>query len=194
MKHVNRTMKTNIKIFIFSVFLVGGLIGYAQSNEKNSLRNPISQYYLTDLNLRHVAKLIVEDSIQPMDNNVTFSILDSVTKGNLETRNYFAKAFDVIIIKSDGALSEVIGVYCMKSIYNHPNELLNWLSTGKMESTHESIAGYIAYELVMSDEPEKEKENLINRIKLDAVNSSTKVNSEKFIALIEEKFEQLIDE
>lgn len=187
-------MATSIKIFIFSIFFLGGLNVYAQSNEKDSLKNPISQYYLADLNLRDVATLIAEDSVQPMDNIVTFSILDSVTEGNPATRNYFAKAFDVIIIKSDGALSEVIGLYCIKSIYNHPNELLNWLSTGKMESTHESIAGYIAYELVMSDELEKEKENLINRIKLDAVNSSTKVNSEKFIALIEEKFEQLIDE
>ena len=100
-------MKTSIKIFILNVFLFGWLIGYGQSNEKDSLRNPISQYYLTDLNLRNVAKLIVEDSIQPLDNDVTFSILDSVTEGNLETRNYFAKAFDVKFAGKDGKLDYV---------------------------------------------------------------------------------------
>lgn len=176
------------------IFLFGGLVVYGQTHEKDSLRNPFSEYYLTDLNLREVAHLIVTDSIQPLDNIVTFNILDSIAEGNQSTRNYFSDAFDVIILKSDGALSEVIGQYCIKSIYNNPNELLYWLKIGKMESSPESIIGYITYELVMSNEPEKEKEDLIKRIKHDAKNSSTIEYSEKFTVLIEEEFKRQLNE
>lgn len=156
---------------------------------EDSLRNPYSEYYLNDLNLRKVAQLIIQDSVQPIDNKVTFSILDSVTRGNFETRNYFSKAFDIIIIKSDGALSEVIGSYCIKSIYNNPNELLGWLSSGKFESSTESIASYIAYELVMGEKPEKEKEELIKKINADALNTSHYTYSKKFIVQINNAFE-----
>lgn len=86
---------------------------------EDSLRNPYTEYYLSDLDLRTIAQLIVQDSVQPTDNKVTFSILDSATSGKTETRTYYSKAFDKIILKSDGALSEVIGIYCIKSINNN---------------------------------------------------------------------------
>ena len=187
-------MIKSTQILLISSFLFGGLCVHAQTIEKDSLRNPYSQYYLTDLELREVAQLIVEDSIHPTDNNVTFSIMDSIVSGNLESRNYFSTAFDVIVIKSDGALSEVIGQYCINSIYRNPNELLNWLSIGKLESTPESIVGYITYELVMANAPKKEKEGLINKIMDDAKNSSFKEYTNKFIALIEDEFERQINE
>lgn len=182
------------KILLILTFIFGGIIVYGQSREKDSLRNPFSQYFLTDIELREVAQLIVKDSIQPSDNNITFSILDSIVNGNQETRNYYEDAFDLIIIKSDGALSEVIGQYCINSIYKNANELLNWLSNGKMESTPETIAGYIAYELVMSEEPEKEKQNLIMRLKHDAKNTSIIQYSNKFINLIEDAFKHRLEE
>lgn len=94
-------MMKSPKILLVFIILFGKIGVYGQTQEKDSLRNPFSQYYLTDLNLREVAELIVKDSIKSSDNNVTFSILDSVVDGNKESRNYFANAFDVIIIRSD---------------------------------------------------------------------------------------------
>jgi hypothetical protein len=150
--------------------------------------------YLIDLDLRTIAQLIVQDSVQPLDNKVTFSILDSVTSGTTETRTYYSKAFDKIILKSDGALSEVIGSYCIKSIINNPNELLEWISSGKFESPSESIANYIAYDLVMGEQPKKEKAELFKKIKSDALNKSTSKFSIKFIDQINKEFELLFEE
>lgn len=183
-------MTMYIKIWIVNIFLFYGLNGYGQNNDPDSLRNPFSEHYLTDLNLREVARLIVDDSVQPTDNIVTFSILDSVVQGNEETRDYFADAFDVIITKSDGALSEVIGQYCISSIYNHPNELLIWLSTGRFESSPESIAQYIVYELIMGENPEKEKEELVHRIIRGSIKKSRFLKfTNNFIDLINKDFE-----
>lgn len=168
------------------------------NQEKNiiedSLRNPYSEYYLSDLDLRTIAQLIVQDSVHPIDNKVTFSILDSAASGKTETRAYYSKAFDKIILKSDGALSEVIGSYCIKSITNNPNELLEWISSGKFESPSESIANFIAYELVMSEQPKKGKAELFKKIKSDALNKSTFKFSKKFIDQINKELELLFEE
>ena len=183
-----QAMTNSDKIWVVSIFLILGLNGHGQNND--SLRNPFSQYYLTDLNLREVAQLIVEDSIQPIDNIITFSILDSVAQGKEDSRNYFADAFDVIITKSDGALSEVIGQYCITSIYNNPNELLKWLFSGRFESSPESIAQFIVYELLMGENPEKEKEELVNRIISDSIKTSRFLKfATNFIDLINKDFE-----
>ena len=192
----------------FIIFIVGFLIGCntheddihsetikikSESAEliPDSTRNQYSQYYLTDLNLREVADLIVNDSIQPIDNNITFSILDSVTKGNKTTRDYFRAAFDIIIIKSDGALSEVIGLYCISSINENPNELIGWITNGKMEATTESIAGYIVYELKMADNPISKKNKLIKTIENNhQPNESDRSHTDYFIKLIDQAFEK----
>lgn len=163
---------------------------HGQTTEGDSLRNPISHYYLTDLELREVAQLIVKGSIDPSDNIVTLSIMDSVVHGSLESRNYFSNAFGIILIKSDGALSEVIGQYCINSIHNNPNELLSWISAGKLPSRPESIAAYITYELVMSNTPNKDKEELINKIKHDANTPYLIKYANEFITLIEDDFER----
>ena len=187
-------MTKTIKITLIAVFLFSVLCTHAQSTKIDSLRNPHSNYYMTDLDLRDVARLMLEDSIHPMDNTITFSILDSVTAGNQSTREYFAEVFALILNRSDGALSEVMGIYCIASIYNNPNELLQWLSSGKLEVDLESVAGYISYELVMSEDPHRDKKELIKRIKDDAKNTSLVKYADDFIAIIEKEFERQMDE
>ncbi len=187
-------MTKNIKIALLTVFLCSGLYTYAQSNQIDSLRNPHSTYYMTDLDLSDVARLMLEDSIHPMDNAVTFAILDSVTAGSLETRRSFVEVFALIINRSDGALSEIMGIYCIASIYNNPNELLEWLSTGKLKADPESIIGFITYEFVMGEDPYRDKKELIKRIRNDAKNTSLVEYSDGFITIIEKEFERQIDE
>ena len=78
---------------------------------------------------------------------------------------------------------------CISSILKHPNELLEWLSTGEIEVTPESIVGYIVYELNMNEYPEEEKTRLIQKIHSDAKsNLAIQEYSEKFIELIEGEF------
>jgi hypothetical protein len=172
-----------------------GFTIFGQSQTSDSLRNPNSQYYLTDLNLRDVAQLIVSDSIQPRDNVVTFNILDSIVDGNESTRNYFADAFDAILNESDGALAEVLGQYCIRSIYYNQNELLVWLSSARLKTSPESIAQFIAYELVMSSNPNTEKKELINRIINYPEKKSSFIDFQKrFVKLINKEFKRQLEE
>jgi hypothetical protein len=121
-----------------------------------------------DLSLREVAQGMVNGSIRPSDDDLTFAILDSVVDGSLQSRLYFAGAFDAIVRQADGALSEVIGMYCIRSIYAHPNELIDWLWSGKLKTSPTVIASHIAYELMMSQEPENERAVLMEKIAQDA--------------------------
>ncbi len=191
---MSEIIKSN-KVQLMLIFLMGGFTVFGQSQTSDSLRNPNSQYYLTDLNLRDVAQLIVLDSIQPTDNVVTFNILDSIVDGNESTRNYFAEAFDVILNESDGTLSEVLGQYCIRSIYYNQNELLDWLSSGRFKTSPESVAQFIAYELVMNSNPEKEKKELINKIIYYPVKKSSFIEFQKrFVNLIDEEFKRQLEE
>ncbi len=191
---MSEIIKSN-KVQLMLIFLMVGFTVFGQSQTSDSLRNPNSQYYLTDLNLRDVAQLIVLDSIQPTDNVVTFNILDSIVDGNESTRNYFAEAFDVILNESDGTLSEVLGQYCIRSIYYNQNELLDWLSSGRFKTSPESVAQFIAYELVMSSNPEKEKKELINRIIYYPLKKSSFIEFQKrFVNLIDEEFKRQLEE
>lgn len=46
---------------------------------EDSLRNPYHNAYLTDLSFNEIGKLYLKDSIIPMDNNVTFALLDTIS-------------------------------------------------------------------------------------------------------------------
>jgi hypothetical protein len=110
----------------------------------DSLHNPSHFAYLSNLDLKVVANLILKDSIMPRDNYVTFRCMDSISSGNLQTRMFYFPVFIKIVGKSDGALSEAVGDYCMKYLKQYPQEFVQ-RKLSKEES--EKIAGFTAYEL-----------------------------------------------
>jgi hypothetical protein len=104
------------------------LPGYIQDYD-DSLRNPVSEYFLTDLPLRSVAALIMADSLMPSDNIVTMRIIDSATGENAGSRAYYFKALNKIAFKSDGALSEILGDYLIDFVGKYTEEFATQLKT-----------------------------------------------------------------
>ncbi|MDQ3050763.1 MAG: hypothetical protein M3Q95_07760 [Bacteroidota bacterium] len=88
----------------------------------DSLKNPSGYYYLSDLPLRQVATLLLNDSLHPSDNNITFNCMDSIATDNIETRNFYFPVFLKILDKADGALAEVVGMYVVNYIEKYPKE------------------------------------------------------------------------
>jgi len=80
---------------------------------EDTLRVPSNYYFLSDLTLRQVGKLILADSIQPSDNKITFDCMDSLLAKQSTTRDYYFPVFLKILDKSDGALAEAVGQYAM---------------------------------------------------------------------------------
>lgn len=95
----------------------------------DSLRNPVSEYFLTDMPLRSVAALIMSDSLMPSDNIVTMRIIDSATGDNARSRAYYFKALNKIALKSDGALSEILGDYLIDYVGKYTGEFATQLKT-----------------------------------------------------------------
>lgn len=121
----------------------------ATVNYADSLRLPTHYSYLTDLPLRQVAHLILTDSISPLDNQITFECMDSLSADNVNTREFYFPVFNKIVNKSDGALSEVVGQYIMKYVERFPMEFAA-KSKSLNDEELKTWASYVAYELHFS--------------------------------------------
>ena len=120
----------------------------------DTLRDPNSYSYLTNLPLRQVADLILNDSIRPSDNKVTFDCMDSISSSNIETRNFYFPVFLKIVDKADGALAEAVGGYIKTYVEKYPKELIekaNQLS----EEQFQSLASFTGDELTFTYDNEK---------------------------------------
>jgi hypothetical protein len=132
------------------------------TTEEDTLRLPSHQYYLADLSQQEISRLILEDSLQPSDNEVTFALMDSLSSPNKATRDFVFPAFKVVVEKSDGALAEVVGLYAIKYVEAFPKEFAERYSCCLEELSQ--LTNYIGYEIMMSEEPETEYKLLLEKI------------------------------
>lgn len=115
---------------------------------KNDLRvdsigkNPI-MLYLNDLKLSDMAKKFYNGEIYPTDDSITFNLLDTLTMTNSELSPFYKYIFNYICEISDGALSEVMGSYCLTAIQTNTELYIQSLSSTQL--------GFICYELSFSD-------------------------------------------
>lgn len=87
---------------------------------------PKAQSYVgtSDSAIAAHAKQILEGVVTPTDDKLTGCCLDSLFSANLTTREHYSKVFGVIVSKSDGALSELVGIYCKKYLDSLPKEYI----------------------------------------------------------------------
>src|SRR5262249_49773758 len=118
----------------------------------DSLRDPYNYYYLTDIPLRHVAILLLTDSIEPSDNEITFDCMDSISSNNKESREFYFPVFLKILDKADGALAEVVGNYVIKYVEKFPKEFSNRAKNILTETQFNSTASYAGGELYFDED------------------------------------------
>ncbi len=92
----------------------------------DSLRIPTHFYYLADLKVDQIVKLIMTDSVRPSDNYITFRLLDSINSPNKATRADYLPVFLKIIDQADGALAEAMGDNCLAFAQKYAYELFNF--------------------------------------------------------------------
>jgi hypothetical protein len=130
--------------------------------EEDTLRTPSHYYYLADQTQQEIVGLTLKGSLQPADNHVTFALMDSLSSANKATRDFVFPAFKVIVEKSDGALSEVVGLYAINYVEAYPKEFAERYSCCLEELSQ--LTNYIGYEIMMSQEPTSEYKQLLEKI------------------------------
>ena len=79
--------------------------------------------YLNDPKLPRIGNEYYLKKFTASDDSLTFNLLDTLTSRNDHFFPFFFSIFNGILIKSDGALSEVMGDYCFRIVSNYPNEI-----------------------------------------------------------------------
>jgi hypothetical protein len=122
------------------------------------------------------------------DDNPTFACMDSLVSNNVKTRDFYWQVFQVILKKSDGALSESVGSYLITYLQKYPKEFAKRYS--KLNNERQSkCVHFAAYEYYFSEESEKK----IVTIKQSCENCNSKEKSimEKFLKEISAEINEL---
>jgi len=162
-------------------------IPFVKQTEIDSLRNPNHYYYLTDLPLKKTGELFLTDSIQPSDNYITFSLMDTISGCTNSDLNFYLKVFEKILNYADGALAEAVGSYTWKFIEKRPAEFINHIDNLNDDQIMK-WADYTFYEMYFAYSGEELKikcEELLNKLK--------KVNSTKGVSCFEKELKTRIE-
>jgi hypothetical protein len=141
---------------------------YSENGAIDSIRDPNHKAYYSDISIHEFALLILNDSVSPMDNEITFRLMDSINSTSVDTRNYYYPVFQHIADLSDGALAEAIGVYAMEYVSNYPDEFYSRYSCDDSQKLSceqlISIAEFIQYEIGMQENIEEAWESFLEKI------------------------------
>lgn len=163
----------------------------------DSLRDPYSPYYLTDKSAKEIGQMILEDTVRPTDNDVTFRIMDSLLAKNYEDRKFYFKVYAKILDLADGALAEAVGIPGMKYVENYTKEFVG-LSSSLTTKQLDSWANFVAWEILFDsqNDPIKEGEKFIGKLESNCsdLDSIDKKNLKKFISIISQTIQEEKDD
>jgi hypothetical protein len=107
------------------------------------------------IDTKEFANKLLKGLAKVSDDNPTFACMDSLTSNSIQTRDFYWDVFKIILTKSDGALSEVVGAFMIVYIQKFPNEFTKRYS--KLNNVLKSkCVDFAAYEYTFSEESETE--------------------------------------
>jgi hypothetical protein len=128
-------------------------------NSSNSVEKPIK------IDTKVFADSVLKGLKRPSDDDATFACMDSLTSNNSRTRDFYWQVFQVILDKSDGALSEVVGADLIDYFVKYPREFaMKYAKLGK--NRRDKCIFFVASEYYLSIETEGEINEIFKKIKL----------------------------
>jgi len=107
------------------------------------------------LDTYHFATGILNGTIEPTDNKKTFDYLNRLSESNKDSLNFYFDVYEVILEKSDGALSEIMGQYTLDLIKFNPDFFT--IRFEELEpSKQQKMISALAYEFHFSENPKQE--------------------------------------
>ena len=165
-----------------------------KSLTKEETKTVESESKIDTTKIRKYAESILKNKIYPSDNDETFECIKQMFTEDQNDLEFYFKVFRVIVEKSDGALSEAIGLEIMNFIKYNPDFFIEKYSEFKLEEKQRFI-GFMAYEFYFT-EPEHKVEieryftEINTKIKqstepkrkyLNSIKELTKIETEKII-------------
>jgi hypothetical protein len=138
-----------------------------------------AQKTAAQLTLKELGDQYLHEQRKASDDSLTFLIFDSLSNPSFATRQYCFKVAAFIAKKSDGALSEAIGVYAVSYFSEYTKEFIKNIST-LAASEQDSWVYYIGAELVISAIPKDNQTEMqyaqegLDKIKASCKNCSSK--------------------
>ena len=160
---------------------------FSQKSETDSLTNPNHFYYLSDLPLKKAGELILNDSIKPSDNFITFALMDTVSGCKKSDLNFYLKVFEKILNYADGALAEAVGSYTLNFIKKRPADFINHIGTLNDEQI-KTWADYTFVEMYFTYPAEELKTKC-----RDLVNMLRKIKVTKSVACFEKELNNRVE-
>lgn len=114
-----------------------------KSLQENILNSPATHKIAVDF---YLGSFIISD------NDSTIKLLNKITSKNSHSQEniFYFYVFNKICLKSDGALSEMLGAYCLKFILNNPELTLSYFK--RNPEIEKLYAMFIGYELYFKEE------------------------------------------
>ena len=121
----------------------------------------------SDLQIQEIGAGYLSDSIIPMDNPITFHLMDTLITCSSEDRSLFMSIFEVILLKADGALAESVGLYTWKFIRIHPEYFSAYIDTADpvIISKWAMFTSYEMYSAVPEDSLDFYSDQMIDNLK-----------------------------
>jgi hypothetical protein len=135
------------------------------SEPTDTLNNPYHRSYLADKSTKEIGQMILDNKVQPIDNDATFRVMDSLLSESPEDRKFYFNVFVKILEKADGALSEAVGQPALQYVENYTTEFMD-LSAKLSKEQFGSWASFVGWEILLSSQgdPLKDGEEFINKL------------------------------
>lgn len=135
---------------------------------------------------------VYKDSLEITDNEETFQVLDMLSEHkygssqNTPISDAFCfHCYTIILNRADGALAEVMGMYCLHIVKTSPDFTILYLKSH--EEIRKKFVQYIGYEIYFSQNKERDYRKLRNCLGVDPSFARQFVSDVKYeVRLIEE--------
>jgi len=132
----------------------------ANATKKKAIKEKMPPEIDSEFSIDSAAKLILLgwNFWDFNDDNLVFSIMDSLLSEDTRTRLYYLPVFINIMKFSDGYVSEAVGGYSMRFVEKYPDEFIKLIDTTSDEAVNQ-FAFFIGSEIYLSSESEQEISN-----------------------------------
>lgn len=144
-------MKT---LIISGILIIGGCNAIQDKSSVKRITKPAVQIFGdssespfmhndSNLSVWQYGEKIIRGELKPSDDIKTFALLDSLQSDNPETRYFAFRVYKVMVVSSDGFLSEAIAGHIKTYFSSNPKEFLEHykiLDNNEKSATLESVA------------------------------------------------------
>jgi len=133
-------------------------------------------YYLNNTEIDFISKLMVSGNFGLMDEELTFSVMDSIFTSDDLNRHYYFEIFKEISRKSDGALSEVIGGYYIELLRKYPCFFIDKINNEFNNGDIEMMIDFMAFEYHFEKDSEIKVKKDLEKVRIECETDTQKIN------------------